>query len=470
MPGQKINYEIFDDIHTFEVIRTQMEDRYSNAENSYFCNSINYDRKYGEELINICKMLVYLYNISLQQYENKDKIISSMYPEFMNYLINFKLEAAGCDESEKNKFYNQVTSKYDVFDAKDVLETKMYVIDYKYISNMHILYKLYNNYDKLKEDRNPNYINFLNEMKSQYNYGLEKCFYDGDIKFCKALEKFRDYYVNNETSAKNYCHGKQCQTLPKLILPEPLSNKDQLKIAKIGNSLIRNTYTTSLERHPDVYKEKYFNLKYLIFLQYNLHMEEDNDKNDYAMIKILYEFIQYCNENKDNLKLASFMKEFIKEYYNKKNTLYDTIFNECKNSVNTKEYCTLYKKCENSFKTDLEIIKTDASYYIKKQENYINSFSPLGRFILEAKDMFQDFEKMSKYSPTIMSTMVAIVVCLFFLYKLTPLNSIFCKGKKKRKKIPLFFPERREYLQDDNTGHKKVKPQRGKIRFSYQPT
>ncbi|VUZ99887.1 PIR protein [Plasmodium vivax] len=437
--GEPKDYDIFNNFYILETIRNEMELKYEQTDNSSFCDEINFLTNNENQIRNFCKMFVALFNASIRQCRTENKQLKEKkYPEFINYLINHKLSEAAYRKKEKDNFYTEMTSKYSVLNKNGELKNRMYVINDKYLINLNILYKLYNNYDKLSQEKVKHCKDILEEMKYQYNYGLEKCFYDGNIKFYLILESS--------------------------------SHDERLKIAKIGNSLIRSAYTPSLERSSQVYTENYFNLKYLIFLQYNLHMEMNEEDTMCAMMKIIYQFIQYCNQNRDNLKLLPFMKEFIKEYYNKKNTKYETIFNECKSSGNTKEYCKLYKKCSKEFIEDLTMIEKDASNYIKKQENYINSLSPLDRFILEAKDMFQDFKKMSKYSPTIMSTMVAIVVCLFFLYKLTPLNSIFCKGKKKRKRIPLFFPERINDLKDDNTGHKNVTPKRGKIRFSYQPT
>ncbi|KMZ96030.1 hypothetical protein PVNG_06363 [Plasmodium vivax North Korean] len=166
-------------------------------------------------------------------------------------------------------------------------------------------------------------------------------------------------------------------------------------------------------------------LNELIWLQYNIPFQYEVETKKYYMMNILQQFFQYCDENRKNEKLSSFMEEFIEQYYNKKKGEYKDIFNECENNDEEKTHCQLYKECEKKFSNDLSTIKTNTDKYITQQKNYINSLSALELWIFKAKSMFQDFASMSRISPTIMSTMIAIVVCLFFLYKV--LKKLFKK-------------------------------------------
>ncbi|SCA59982.1 VIR protein [Plasmodium vivax] len=466
------DYDIFNDFDILETLIGQMDLKYAETNTASFCENIKCQSHNENEIKVFCKMFAALFIASKEQcnIENKE-LKEKNYLEFMNYFMNHKLNESGYTKTEKENFYREVTSKYSEFNNDSELKKKMFVINEKYLISLHILYKLYENYDKLCQKKVDFYNNIVKEMKSQYNYGLEKCFYDGEIKFCEALEKFRNDYEKDKKSNSVFCkvNDNKYPKLPEITLISKSSLRS-LSIAIIGNELFKRSYNPTLNKYSIETPEKYYNLKDLIFVQYNLRMEKDEEDKKLAMMRILHQFIQYCNENKANMKLASFIKEFIEEYYDKKKTEYQAIFNECKKPDNEKKYCTLYKECDNSFKKDLKIIEEKTHEYITEQENYFNSLTELDFLLWEAKAMFQDFEKMSKYLPTIMSTMVAIVVFLFFLYKLAPHNSIFRKGEKKRKKIPLFFPERIKDLNDDNTGHKNAKPKRGKIHFSYQPT
>ncbi|VUZ99768.1 PIR protein [Plasmodium vivax] len=442
MSGQQINYGIFEDTDTldrFEYIKTQIEGSYKKANNSDFCIYITSNSRYGDQLKDFCRMIVALFNASTRQ--------------------------------KKDSFYSQVKREYSLFKADDKLKNRMYVINDKYLINLHILYKLYENYDKLNQEKETYYDKFLEEMISQYNYGLEKCFYDGDINFCNALKNFKDYYEKDKKSMSKFCKDddNKCPKLPEITLTSKSNNK-QLRIAIIGNELFRRSYNPTLNKYSLDKPEEYYNLKDLTFVHYNLRMEKDEENKKCAMMKILYQFIEYCSKNKDDLKLSLFMKEFIKEYYNEKQSEYQGIFEECSPNAKSEKHCQLYKKCNDEYKSEFTLMVKNSAEYIKQQEEYIENLSSLGLLILKAKDMFRDSEAMSRYSTTIISILISFILCLFFLYKLTPLSSIFRK-EKKRKKIPLFFPERRvQDVKDDDNRHKNVKTKRGKIRFAYQQT
>ncbi|KMZ94656.1 hypothetical protein PVMG_02545 [Plasmodium vivax Mauritania I] len=415
--NKNIIYDIFKDFGSWQTIADQADINYRNKQDSNFCSNIKYNSKNDNQLKYICSMFVILFEVSLWYCSSISKNIKdTKYPELLNYWLNFKLTEEGYKESNISNLFEYIRSNYDTFKARDILNNKIYYMDNHFFYNIHIIYKLYEIYDKLKEDKHSYYNTFLKEIKSQYNYGLEKCFHSGDINFCEALKKFRNHYKDTISSFKHYCHGNICPFLPDLNL-DSSSHNERLRIAKLGNELMGGSFIPSLKGPSEVYTGEYFNLKYLIFLQYNLHMVEDNDKNNYVMVKILYEFIQYCIENKKNRKLLPFMKEFIGEYYDKKKPQYKTIFDECRRRGNTKEYCNFYKTWKEEIINDLTMIETNTSNYFEKQENYINNLSGFDLLLLDAKEMFQEFKKMSKYTPTIMSTIVAILIGLFFLYK-----------------------------------------------------
>ncbi|KMZ91964.1 hypothetical protein PVMG_06082 [Plasmodium vivax Mauritania I] len=181
-----------------------MELKYEQTDNSSFCDEINFLTNNENQIRNFCKMFVALFNASIRQCRTENKQLKEKkYPEFINYLINHKLSEAAYRKKEKDNFYTEMTSKYSVLNKNGELKNRMYVINDKYLINLNILYKLYNNYDKLSQEKVKHCKDILEEMKYQYNYGLEKCFYDGNIKFCEALKNFRNYYENSRHSIAN---------------------------------------------------------------------------------------------------------------------------------------------------------------------------------------------------------------------------------------------------------------------------
>ncbi|KMZ95377.1 hypothetical protein PVMG_04727 [Plasmodium vivax Mauritania I] len=293
----------------------------------------------------------------------------------------------------------------------------IYEEEINYIKNMNMLYTLYKNNDDLTQG-NISYEVFCKQIKEKYNAVLIKCFNDGNYGFCEALKNFNDYYKQNKSNIMKDYAGKEYPTLPEFNLFLGLHNQP-LQVAKLGSELIGGSYIPSYDEKYVVNRGKYSDLKELIFLQYNLRMEENDNAKYSVMINILHQFIQYCNENKNELKLSSFMKEFIESYYNEKKNEYEKIFNECSSTTetNTNTYCGLYNKCKREFENELKLIKEDAQEYIKRQDDYIQELPSYKLFILQAKALFQDFDAMSKYLPTIMSTMVASILCVFLLYK-----------------------------------------------------
>ncbi|KMZ95038.1 hypothetical protein PVMG_06020 [Plasmodium vivax Mauritania I] len=387
-----------------------MESKYTSADNSSFCEKINCRSHKEEQIKKICKMFVSLYNNSKTQCRNNANSRDCLkYPEFMNFWLNYELNRAGYSETEQRQFYNEMTGNSHTFKDDSILKVKLYVIVEKYFNNMNTLYKLYKMLYSPSEEEDTKCDELTEEFKKIYNEGLKKCYHH-------ELEKFRDLYMQKNLHNINSCIKKKIHSLPELSLFES-TNKNKLKSSNIASELLQYKHNYSMDYLPEIKDDYYKDLKDLVSVHYNLLFEYKEEEQNCLMIRILHQFFQYCNDYKYNRKLSSFMQEFIKEYYEKYKTQYVSIFNECKINKNKKEYCTLYKKCESSFKTDLKTFENKASDYIKEQDDYFNNLTQFDFLLFETKAMFQDFEKMSRYLPTIMSTMAAILICLFFLYK-----------------------------------------------------
>ncbi|KMZ96112.1 hypothetical protein PVNG_05880 [Plasmodium vivax North Korean] len=380
-----------------------MEGTYKKTDNATFCNNIKCQTKNEAQIIDICKMFVSLYNNTMTECDNNlSKPECKKYPEFMNFWLNYKLKETGYSETEQSQFYKEITDNYDKFKKEDILKNNLYVIVEKYFNNMNTLYKLYKMLYSPSKAKYKNCDDFMEEFKKIYNGGLKKCYHHGDVKLGKGLEIFKNIYTTDN--------------LNKVPLLDT-EDDDILRTSYIARKLLQNKYEYSMDFLHEIKDNYYKDLKDLISVHYNLLFEYKEEEKNCLMIRILHQFFQYCNDYKYNRRLSLFMKEFIDEYYNEKQTEYKKIFTECKGPKNGKKYCTLFKQCENTFNKDLKIFENKASDYITEQENYIISLTGFDILLFEAKAMFQDFEKMSRYLPTIMSTMVAILICLFFLYK-----------------------------------------------------
>ncbi|CAG9485607.1 unnamed protein product [Plasmodium vivax] len=467
MSDGKQDYDIFYDLSAYEDYKISAEGNYDSEKKSLFCNSIDIDLHQKAQIIRICRLFVKFFMIlhdSNKGYGSGH--ISNKYPEFLNYWLNHHLIENSTNEKYHNKLYDCLNSYRSTFDPNNKLKDKIFDIQ-KYFKNINILYTLYKNYNDIKEKRSNDCHSFLVNCKEYYNKALEKCFQGGDYKLCERLKAFNKFYGNNKRQILTNCPDIKFPTLTEFILLGSGSGKSENQ--NIGYNLVKNNFHNFYNGLRTIEHRNYPDLSKLLSYKYNILFEHDAEENKNNMMNILKQFFQYCDENRKNEKLSYFMEEFIEQYYNKKKEEYNNIFSDCKANDKKKKYCNLYKECEKNFNNKESTIVWNTHEYIKQQKEYIESLTPLQLWIFKAQSMFQDFDAMSRISPTVMSTMVAIVVCLFFLYKLTPLSSIFRK-EKKRRKIPLFFPERPiNDVKNHNSENKNAKHKRGKIRFAYQP-
>ncbi|VUZ95024.1 PIR protein [Plasmodium vivax] len=470
MAQTQVDYDFFSEMEDYLVIEDQLDMEKAKEKEEHrpgFCNGLKHESKSITQMISICKDFVKLFNIAKAQYKSKLPSEQIKYHKFLNYWINYNLSVISDFNEIKSAFFKHMKSNSESFDPEYELKDKIKEIDIKYINNMNKLYDLYKHYLDLKTSGEEYQKDtFITGFKEKYNKVLEQCIIGGEYKFCKALEKFREFYENIKSSTTK-CYN-MCPTLPELGISY-IACVELSQMAKIGIRLIRKFYTSSLNGLSIMKSGQHSNLINLISLQYNLRMEEDDDEKYFVMMNILHEFFQYCKENIRNSHLLSFIEEYIDVYYKEKKGVYAQIFADCANT-NSKPYCEQYRKFSHEFKEDITLINKGPEIYINDKKGYFKNLAPDDSWIGKARAIFQDSEAMPKNSPTIMSTLVSIILVVFFLYKLTPLSSIFRKEKKK-KKIPFFYPEKRiQDINDGNTKNMNARHKRGKICFAYQPT
>ncbi|KNA02223.1 hypothetical protein PVNG_04454 [Plasmodium vivax North Korean] len=375
---------------------------YTKESNTDFCNQLGINSYF--QFTTICKKFVTLFKaFKAQCSPSETNWINKKYPEFMNFWLNNQLYTSGYNEANNSEFYNKLEPNLNQFGAEDALKDKMYVIKKKNLNNMSLLYEVYKIFYTSSDKPYKKCDNFLGKFKTDYNTALNKCYYDGDIKLCEGIQKFYDLYKQKVSKIVPGCENVKFPKLPELTLFESGDNTI-LKTSKIGPYLRMTKQIEILGKLAQLKSENYEDLKYLVSLYYNMLFEPNETERKYVMINVLYQFIQYCNENKKNLKLSLFMEEFLGEYYQKNVTEYQQIFRECNTDSNTNTYCQLHKECNDKFGKDLSLIKEDSSKYISQQKDFIKNLSALDKWIINAKALFQDSEAMSRILPTIMST------------------------------------------------------------------
>ncbi|KMZ88698.1 hypothetical protein PVBG_05554 [Plasmodium vivax Brazil I] len=407
---------VFEDFNIFETIEIYIKENYESNVKAAFCESLDYESNTNPDLqlVNTCKRFVTLFDGLIGHCtHNVDELNKKKYPEYMNFWLNYQLFSSAYNKKQKLKFHNELASKYSNFKAESILNNKMFVMDDKYFRNMSIVYKLYKMLYIETERKNTKCDEFLEDFKKLYNEGIKKCYIDGDINLSKELEKFKDLYMKNDLNNVNFCIRENIPILPELSLLES-SDKTKLRISNIASELLQSNSPNLVDKLPKIY---YNDLKDLISVHYNLLFEYKKEEQNCLMIRILHQFFQYCNENKDNQKLASFMKEFIDEYYKKHKEEYKKIFEECKGEGKSNKYCDLFNTWKRKFKTDLSLIQNKPDSYLDYMKKYINGNTADTSSIANTLSMFLDFAANSKYSTTIISIMISFFLCFFFLYK-----------------------------------------------------
>ncbi|KNA02256.1 hypothetical protein PVNG_04487 [Plasmodium vivax North Korean] len=364
--------------------------------------------------------MVKLYNHAiLEQSYNKNKFNQHKVPEFINYWVNKHLTQAGINDTIKAQFCQNLDSITHNFDKQEVLKDKIYHIKENDVKGMNILFEFYKNFYELAQKEKSYFQEFLLNFKKNYNDGLFKCFHEGDFKFCNELCKYSKFYEQNKKDKlSKKCDNNECPSLKELTLLLSNLKKEYLKIAEIGSKLIGGSDISSLNGLSLMNTDKYKNLVNLISLQYNLRMEENEEEENCVKLKILYEYLKYSNEHNNNWYLESFINEFIEKYYNKKENDYKQLFTNCKSTENrSKCYCTYYDNCKSEFNKDFTLIENGKEHYIKNKKEHFENLNPDKTWVQKALDLFQDSETMLRNSPTITSTLIAMFLCLFFLYK-----------------------------------------------------
>ncbi|KMZ76869.1 hypothetical protein PVIIG_05860 [Plasmodium vivax India VII] len=397
------DYDIFKDLDDYETIIHQVNREYSDEPQANFCDSITFTNEYKNQVSVLCRKYVSFFKKikhNNRSYSNPQD--HKKYPEYLNFWIRHQLELQSISKYDRSVLYIHLKNNYPQFDKERELENKIYCINEKDYKSMNILYDLYKNYYGSLHEYKTECNYFFQSFKENYDKCLYRCYFGHDSKLCDVMKIFRELYDKQKfPNIQNQCHITSYTSLPEL-------------------SDYSSEKTTDSEDFNIGYK-LYKELNELIRLQYNMPYYYDDEMKKNFMMKILYQFIKYCRENKKNEKLSSFMKEFIEKYYKKNENEYNDIFADCKIGCKSKIYGQLYKSCKENYGDDLLLIEKNVNSYLEDQKTYIERLSALEVWIFKAQSLFQDFER--------------------------SINDV----------------------KNHNSRHMKAKSKRGKIRFDYQP-
>ncbi|KMZ89642.1 hypothetical protein PVMG_05927 [Plasmodium vivax Mauritania I] len=218
------------------------------APDANYCEGAQFKYNNGNQVVDICKDMVKLFNNAI--FKNViilNPLTENKVPEFINYWINSRLTQSGFNDNIKPEIFPKLNSITHHFDGRGLLKGKIYHIKEKEVDGMNILYELYKNIHEFEQKKTEHFKNFLENFMTNYNKGLIKCFYEGNVKFCHELNKYREFYEGNKKKElSEICDNKECPSLTELTLLASASKKEHLNIAEIGSKLIKGSDISSL--------------------------------------------------------------------------------------------------------------------------------------------------------------------------------------------------------------------------------
>lgn len=146
-------------------------------------------------------------------------------------------------------------------------------------------------------------------------------------------------------------------------------------------------------------------------------LENNDDINKCNIMEILYEFIKYCNENRNIPSLNSFIKEFFQDFYNGIKGEYEIIYEECSTKTSEKSYCSKYNELDKQLNVDLYSIKDTIQTQLENKTKSSQHLDSQG--LSDGASLYVRGEDniLSNITPIMVGVVVGILFFLFLLYK-----------------------------------------------------
>ncbi|SBT55974.1 PIR Superfamily Protein [Plasmodium ovale wallikeri] len=273
--GKEI-YTFCTNAHYYEVLLKHVKNKKGKEENEQKCDNLStsmfLEKSSATEICKEFKSLYESFNIYRGKKTLKKDIYSDYDCDFLNYWLNDKLRGKVSGGSNYVKLFYEKMKEQDgtVFSDHEELGNHMQVIDPYILENMKLLYKLYDNAEKIiniirdqvyedeeneegeeKSEKKRTCTDYKKECDENYKNAMDRCLNSND-DFYKALKFFKgSYEILNESSPKesNECNSSRFSFFP-VYDPVPEKEKEK-RIMTIKISSILSVLSLAL---PLIYK------------------------------------------------------------------------------------------------------------------------------------------------------------------------------------------------------------------------
>ncbi|GAW82741.1 variable surface protein [Plasmodium gonderi] len=397
-------YGFFDDLNIYQA----NEKQYRSDENmdtiDYYCNKLYInEEKWKSNTIQYCKdFIMYYFFLSRNMGKNMPNV--SEYIKYLNYWIENKLRSSG-DEEFKTFFYSSLSEIYEKFQLKDELSDKIKKIDDIDFKKMTILYKLYDNYNKIESEKIDPYTyiktkcnEYANNCNINYLEGINMYQKSKDYDFYLALKEFDTLYRNVQYRSVSCRHVIQT-TLPEIKkIEEKYSEKivqKSLKTCEQKESDTTEDDTIENNKYETILKDLPFYVYYST-LNKNNYLEGYNDKYCGKVERLSHTYPWICKLCKMISKNLHDISKSDDEEERKKKCLYFNywIYDQIRKKFNHKNY-------------DLDVVLTLLDVVVSNnrdlQNNYCNMIYDSSISMEEWKEMkelhdyFKGYENIKSY-------------------------------------------------------------------------
>ncbi|SBS90278.1 PIR Superfamily Protein [Plasmodium ovale curtisi] len=262
--------------HYYELLLTEVKKNKGKVENEQKCDNLStsmfFEKSSATEICKEFKSLYDSFNIYRGEKTLKKDIYSDYDCNFLNYWLNDKLRGKVSGGSNYVKLFYEKIKENDeaVFSNHEELGNYMHVIDPYILENMKLLYKLYDNAEKIinimrdqvyadeEQEKDEETIkeqksceDYKKECDENYKNAMDRCLNSND-DFYNALKHFKDAY--NIISKPSSKESNACNSSEFLFFPEydPVPEKEKEK--RIMTIKISSTLSVLSLAFPLIYK------------------------------------------------------------------------------------------------------------------------------------------------------------------------------------------------------------------------
>ncbi|SBS94333.1 PIR Superfamily Protein [Plasmodium ovale curtisi] len=152
---------------------------------------------------------------------------------YLNFWLNYKLMDTPKSIVSAKQFYDKLKDEDSGFDSEHKLINKIHVIEEEHLKNMVMLHNLHKKYNEIHDiihntsDSDKNCMNYSEQCIQKFDEANKNCS-PYNIKFCKALEAFKEKYeyMLNDSEYEN-C--KLHKPLSSVVYVDPLDREKAIE-------------------------------------------------------------------------------------------------------------------------------------------------------------------------------------------------------------------------------------------------